>query len=64
MMFFLLSHRFTAPCSLHVIVTKVKEVAGDCDLVGTAHLAIPWCGKLKAKRKGAWQQTIMSINNR
>lgn len=54
-MLFLLSHRFTAPCSLYAIVTEVKEVAGDCGLVGTVRLAIPWCGKLKAKRKGAWQ---------
>lgn len=51
MMFFLLSHHLTAPCSLYAVVTKVKEVAGDCDLMGTVQLAIPWCGKLKAKKK-------------
>lgn len=51
MMFFLLSHHLTAPCSLYAVVTKVKEVAGDCDLMGTVRLAIPWCGKLKAKKK-------------
>ena len=54
-MFVLLSHCFTVPYLLHVIVTNVKEMAGNPCLIGTLCLAIPFSGKLKAKEKGAWQ---------
>lgn len=57
-MFVLLFHCFTVPYLLHVIVTKVKEMAGNPCLTGTVCSAVPLSGKLKDKKKVHDSKTI------